>query len=193
MSAQATATAATATAPQREGKRPRLAKSRAEGLNVVVAGGGIAGMWISMLRCKYVCCKVCVWRSLSGNSLTVTVYTCTCVCAQTTAGLAVAVALQRRGCNNVVVYERDESFDQRPQGYGAWQHMTIEASAHSKLVHFFILTFFLSTPDQPCTALAALCHSHSHRRSRARIYSRVHLLACSLKLAPFVFFFLVNS
>lgn len=33
-------------------------------------------------------------------------------------GLAVALALQKRGCANVTVYERDESFDQRPQGYG---------------------------------------------------------------------------
>lgn len=33
-----------ATAP-REGKRPRRTQNRAESLNVVVAGGGIAGVW----------------------------------------------------------------------------------------------------------------------------------------------------
>ena len=33
-----------ATAP-REGKRPRHTQNRAESLNVVVAGGGIAGVW----------------------------------------------------------------------------------------------------------------------------------------------------
>jgi hypothetical protein len=192
MSAQTTTTAAAvATAPQREGKRPRLAKSRAEGLNVVVAGGGIAGMWISMLRRKCVCCKdvCCVSASVEIRSrLHVRAHACVA------AGLAVAVALQRRGCNNVVVYERDESFDQRPQGYGAWQHTTTEASAHSKLDITFLFELFLFS-RQLLISLAllsltrrALCHSHSHRRSHARIHSRAHLNACSLKLRCFFCF-----